>query len=49
MTLFAKQKYRHRCTEQTCEPRGEGRDGMDWEIEVDLYTLLILCIKYITN
>ena len=24
-------------------------DGMNWEIGIDIYTLLILCIKYITN
>ena len=23
--------------------------GMNWEVEIDIYTLLILCIKYITN
>ena len=22
---------------------------MNWEIEIDIYTLLILCIKWITN
>ena len=22
---------------------------MNWEVEIDIYTLLILCIKYITN
>ena len=28
--------------------KGE-RGGMNWEIETDIYTLLILCIKWITN
>ena len=23
--------------------------GMNWEIGIDIYTLLILCIKWITN
>ena len=26
---------------------GEGRGGMNWEIETDIYTLL--CIKQVTN
>ena len=30
-------------------PREEGRGGMNWEIGIDIYTLLILCIKQITN
>ena len=30
-------------------PSGEMRDEMDWEIGVDIYTLLILCVKYLTN
>ena len=46
---------RHRCTEQTYgQPRGErggsggrGGDGMNWEIGIDIYTLI--CIKQITN
>ena len=30
--------------------RGKGGvGGMNWEIGIDIYTLLILCIKYITN
>ena len=28
---------------------GVGGGGMNWEIGIDTYTLLILCIKYITN
>ena len=26
-----------------------GVDGMHWKIEIDMHTLLILCIKQITN
>ena len=48
MNLFAKQKYRHRYREQTYGYQGgEGADGMNWEIRIDIYTLL--CIKQITN
>ena len=28
---------------------GEGGSGKNWEIGMDIYTLLILFIKYITN
>ena len=28
---------------------GEGGSGKNWEIGMDIYTLLILPIKYITN
>lgn len=28
--------------------KGEGGDGMTWEIEGDIYTLLTLCIRQIT-
>ena len=28
---------------------GKWVSGMNWEIEIDLYTLLILCIKEITS
>ena len=52
MNWFARQKLRHRCREQTFPPRVEsGRgvvvDGMNWEIGIDMYTLI--CIKWITN
>ena len=30
-------------------PRGEREVGMNWEIGIDIQTLLILCIKQITN
>ena len=47
MNLFAKQKWRRRCREQTYGPRGERGGGMNWKIGIDIYTLL--CIKQITN
>ena len=28
---------------------GDGRGGLNWEIGIDIYTLLILCIKHVTN
>ena len=27
------------------DTKGEGGDGMNWEMGVDIYALLILCIK----
>ena len=27
------------------DTKGEGGSGMNWEIGIDIYTLLILCIK----
>ena len=27
------------------DTKGEGGGGMNWEIRIDIYTLLILCIK----
>ena len=54
MNLFARQKQRHRCREQTYGHQGgkAARDGgggsvMNWEIGIDIYTLI--CIKQITN
>ena len=29
--------------------RGEEGSGMNWEIEIVIYTLLILCVRYITS
>ena len=46
MILFAKQKYRHRHREQTYT-KGKRGDGVNWEIGIDIYTLL--CIKQLTN
>ena len=39
MNLFAKQKQRHRCREQTYGHQG-GKEGgrRNWEIGVDIYT-----------
>ena len=31
------------------DTKGEVGSGMNWEVEIDIYTLWILCIKYITN
>ena len=31
ITLYAKQKKRHRCTEQSLDSVGEGKGGMIWE------------------
>ena len=47
MNQFARQKKRHRCREQTYghqagEAGGRG-GGMNWEIEIDIYTLI--CVK----
>ena len=30
-------------------PKWESRGGMIWEIGIDIYTLLILCTKQVTN
>ena len=54
MNLFARQKQRHRCRGQTYGHQGGkaggvgcGGGGMNWEIGIDIYTLI--CIKWITN
>ena len=31
ITLYAKQKKRHRCIEQSLDSEGEGEGGMIWE------------------
>ena len=46
MFLFSKKKERHRHREKCMDIKGEG-GGMNWEIEIDIYTLL--CIKQITK
>ena len=51
MNWFAGQKWRHRCREHTYGHQG-GKNGggvcvMNWEIGIDMYTLI--CIKWITN
>ena len=53
MNWFAVQNLRHRCREQTYGHHGgkvAGGGGgvvMNWEIGIDIYTLI--CIKWITN
>lgn len=41
MTLLAKQKQRDKLKEQTYRHQGmKGEGGMNWEVGVDIYTLL---------
>ena len=53
MNRFAGQKLRYRCREQTYGHQGEKTSGgggggvMNWEIGIDIYTLI--CIKWISN
>ena len=53
MNLFVEQKLRHRCREQTYGHQvgkavgGGGGGGMNWEIGIDMYTLM--SIKWMTN
>ena len=55
MNWFAGQKWRHRCREQMYGHQGgkvAGSDGggggvMNWEIGIDMYTLI--CRKWIIN
>ena len=51
MNQFAGQKLRHRCREQTYGHQGGkvagGGGVMNWEIGIDMYTLM--CIKLMTN
>ena len=51
MNQFARQKQRYRCREQMYGHQGGkaggGGGGMNWEIGIDIYTLI--CIKQITN
>ena len=45
---LTKQKYSHRCGKQTYGYQaGEGRGGIHWEIQMDIYTPLY--VKQITN
>ena len=46
MNLFSKQIQRHRPREQMYDKRGGGKN---WEIGTDIYILLIVYIKWITN
>ena len=53
MNRFAEQKLKHRSGEKNVwTPRGESGGGggggvMNWEIGIDMYTLM--CIKWMTN
>ena len=53
MNRFAGQKQRHRCREQTYGHQGGKAAGggggsvMNWEIGIDMYTLM--CIKWMTS
>ena len=51
MNGFARQKQRDRCREQAYVQQGGktggGGGGMNWEIGIDMYTLI--CIKQMTN
>ena len=52
MNRFARQKMRHRCREQMYGHQGGkaavgGGAVMNWEIGIDIYTLM--CIKLMTN
>ena len=50
MNWFAGQKLRYICRGQMYGYQGgKGQGGMNWEIWIDIYTLLIVCIKEITN
>ena len=43
MNLFAKQKQKHRLENNLIATKRERADQMNWEIGIDIYTLL--CIK----
>ena len=47
ITLYAKQKKRHRCTEQTLGSVGEGKSGMFRENSIE--TSILLRVKQITS
>ena len=53
MNRFAEQKLRHRSREQTYRHQGGkaaggvGGSGMNWEIGIDMYTLMY--IKWMSN
>ena len=47
MNLFTKQKQSHRCRKQTYGYQGGTGGGINWEIRIDIYTLVY--IKSITN
>ena len=47
ITLYAKQKKRHRCTEQNLETLGEGKGGMFRENSIE--TCVLSRVKQITS
>ena len=47
ITLYAKQKKRHRCTEQTLDSVGEGEGGMIQENSIE--TCILSRVKQITS
>ena len=47
ITLYAKQKKRHRCTEQTLDSVGEGEGGMFRENSIE--TSILSRVKQITS
>ena len=47
ITLYAKQKKRHRCTEQTFGLSGEGKGGMFQENSIE--TCILSMVKQITS
>ena len=49
MFLFAKQKQGQTQRKKTWIPREKGWGGINRNIMIDIYTLLILCVKQITN
>ena len=49
MILYAQQKWRQ-IENKHMDIKGEGvGGGMSWEIVIDIYTLLIPCMKQITS
>ena len=42
ITLYARQKKRHRCIEQILNSVGEGEGGMIWENSIESYILSIV-------
>ena len=47
ITLYAQQKKRHRCTEQTLDSVGEGKDGMFRENSIE--TCILSMVKQIMS
>ena len=47
--LIYKAEIETRRREQMYGYQGGKGSGINWDIGIDIYTLLILCIKYLTN